>query len=196
MRFFKWLYLGYHNEGTNIPGWGGYYPAWQQASFDLSEWANQSIRLRIAFGSDPAWCSYDNPSYFGLVVDNLTIVTDGDTIYYDDAEMTKTLLGVINYFDTEHTIWGITSLCLETPIPIPETGEYVYANLFFNCSSILGDVNSDYQIDILDLVRVVNICLSIGDQPTDYELWASDLNYDDNINILDIVILVNIILES
>ncbi len=57
-----------------------------------------------------------------------------------------------------------------------------------------GDVNIDGEINILDIVRTVNIILEIGPDPTESELWAADLNADGEINILDIVGIVNLIL--
>ena len=59
---------------------------------------------------------------------------------------------------------------------------------------LLGDVNFDQTINILDIVSVINFVLS-NDVPYENQFLASDLNSDGIINILDIVILVNIILE-
>ena len=59
---------------------------------------------------------------------------------------------------------------------------------------LLGDVNTDGVINILDIVTVINFVLS-NDTPTENQFFASDLNSDQIINILDIVLLVNIILE-
>lgn len=61
---------------------------------------------------------------------------------------------------------------------------------------IPGDVNGDGEINILDIVRTVNIILDIGPDPTESELWAADLNSDGEINILDIVGIINIILGN
>ena len=70
---------------------------------------------------------------------------------------------------------------------------YVIENLLGG-DYVLGDVNSDGSIDILDIVLMVNIILSVL-EPTDLQLQASDLNVDGVINILDIVQIVNIILS-
>ena len=59
---------------------------------------------------------------------------------------------------------------------------------------LLGDVNNDEVINILDIVTVINFVL-LNDIPTENQFFASDLNSDQIINILDIVLLVNIILE-
>ncbi len=60
---------------------------------------------------------------------------------------------------------------------------------------ILGDVNGDGSLDVLDIVRIVNIILLLPPEPTAYEIWAGDLNLDDQINVLDIIALLNLILE-
>ena len=84
----------------------------------------------------------------------------------------------------------------ETPIAIPETYELIYVNLFFPTGAMPGVVNFDESIDILDIIRIVNIALGIGDPPTDHELWAGDMNSNNELNVLDIVVLINIILEN
>ena len=53
-----------------------------------------------------------------------------------------------------------------------------------------GDLNSDGEINILDVVLLVNIVLGIEE-----ENLAGDLNQDGLYNVLDIVLLVNIILQ-
>ena len=59
---------------------------------------------------------------------------------------------------------------------------------------LLGDVNQDAIINILDIIFIVNIIL--GDVPTTYEEEASDVNVDNTINVLDIINIVNLILDS
>lgn len=58
-------------------------------------------------------------------------------------------------------------------------------------NSMLGDMNGDMQIDVLDVVILVNYILS----PNGSELEDGDINVDGSINVLDVVILVNIILN-
>ena len=55
---------------------------------------------------------------------------------------------------------------------------------------LLGDMNSDGELNVLDIVSLVNIILSGETDP------LGDVNLDGDINILDVVILVNIILSS
>ena len=56
---------------------------------------------------------------------------------------------------------------------------------------ILGDINDDGIIDILDIIQMINIITSESSQDDQ----TADLNNDGIINILDIVLLINIIIE-
>jgi len=58
---------------------------------------------------------------------------------------------------------------------------------------LLGDLNTDGEIDILDVVRLVTLILNYDG--TSYELIVSDLNEDGDVNIMDIILLVQIILN-
>ena len=60
---------------------------------------------------------------------------------------------------------------------------------------ILGDINYDGIINILDIVVIINFVLGIS-EPSNNDLVASDMNLDGLINVLDIVALVNIILNN
>ena len=69
-------------------------------------------------------------------------------------------------------------------------GVFIYESL-----CIAGDLNSDGIINILDIVRLVNIIVDPLIMTEDEEC-AADLNSDGIINILDIVTLVNIIVDE
>ena len=72
----------------------------------------------------------------------------------------------------------------------PETNPALNQYLSFNfLAGLFGDVNSDNQIDILDIVDLVDYAIS-----SDY-IYNADFNNDQLINILDIIFLVNIILS-
>ena len=81
-----------------------------------------------------------------------------------------------NEIDTEWMIWVLDEL----------TG---------NNQGVLGDINVDGTVNILDVVIMVNFILD-SQTPTDAEFTASDLNSDGTLNVLDIVQLVNIILYA
>ncbi len=64
----------------------------------------------------------------------------------------------------------------------------------FYCDILKGDIILDGDINILDLVRAINIILERPPDPENYELLAADYNSDSAINILDIVAIINVIL--
>ena len=67
---------------------------------------------------------------------------------------------------------------------------------FYNSAEVLllGDLNQDYVIDILDIVQLINIV--IGNQnPTATQYWSADLNSDGMFNVLDVVLLTNEVLD-
>ena len=66
---------------------------------------------------------------------------------------------------------------------------------YYNEPFNLGDTNSDNQINIVDIVRIVNFALGLY-SPSDLEFISSDMNQDDALDLLDVVILINVILES
>ena len=70
---------------------------------------------------------------------------------------------------------------------------YVLDELTGSNQGMLGDINVDGAVNILDAVILVNFVLGFQ-IPTDIEFLASDLNNDGMLNVLDIVQLVNIIL--
>ena len=58
-------------------------------------------------------------------------------------------------------------------------------------SGIIGDVNSDESIDVLDVVLIVNMILGTED----FNYLTADINSDNSINVQDIIALINIILN-
>ena len=72
---------------------------------------------------------------------------------------------------------------------------YVLDELTGNNQDMIGDINADDAVNILDVVIIVNFILG-SQTPTDAEFTASDLNSDGTLNVLDIVQLVNIILYA
>ena len=71
---------------------------------------------------------------------------------------------------------------------IPRAQKYPI-HIFESNNFILGDVNNDSLVNILDIVYTVNIVLGLNS----FTNWA-DINSDGIVNILDVVSIVNIIL--
>ena len=70
------------------------------------------------------------------------------------------------------------------------TSEFMYDHVCAEDDSILGDINWDGNVNVIDILITVNLILDI-----EYDVYA-DLNADNQINVLDILLIVNIILES
>ena len=64
--------------------------------------------------------------------------------------------------------------------------------LISSSNSLVGDINGDMIINVLDVIQLVNMAL--GNQEPDYS--TADVNQDGEINILDVVQVVNLILEG
>ena len=60
---------------------------------------------------------------------------------------------------------------------------------------ILGDINQDGTIDVLDVVHIINFILGVS-SPSPIEFMSSDLNHDGIINIQDIIQIINIIINE
>jgi glucose/arabinose dehydrogenase len=71
--------------------------------------------------------------------------------------------------------------------------EYIY-KLTSDDENIIGDLNFDGQLNILDVMQLINFILG-NSELTEEQYAVSDINLDGTINILDIVQLVNIILN-
>ena len=87
--------------------------------------------------------------------------------------------GLISYANNE----------IDTALMLSIIDDLLYEN------TLLGDVNQDGLINILDVVNIINFILS-DDTPSDNQFISSDLNQDNIINILDVVLIVNIILNT
>ena len=91
---------------------------------------------------------------------------------------------------------GETTLCLSDGIVSSQDAiplNVSYGDCIIFSGGILGDVNSDGSVNVLDVVLMVNFILDQG-QPSISELAAADVNGDGSLNVLDVVNTVNIIL--
>ena len=69
-------------------------------------------------------------------------------------------------------------------------GRGLFYGIFNAFDVILGDINNDNILNVLDIVLLVNLILE------NYEYnGTADINNDNELNVLDVVLLVNIILD-
>lgn len=72
--------------------------------------------------------------------------------------------------------------------------ETLVQRCYFEIEFVLGDVNQDFTINVLDIIVIMNYILNVIDL-TPEQIALSDMNEDQGINILDIVLLIGEILS-
>ena len=72
--------------------------------------------------------------------------------------------------------------------------ETLVQRCYFEIDFILGDVNQDAVINVLDIIVIMNYILNVIDL-TPEQMALSDMNQDQGINILDIVLLIGEIIS-
>ena len=77
--------------------------------------------------------------------------------------------------------------CVENAIEIQNTEDCIDINI--------GDIDSNGQIDIIDVVMLVSFILGDED-PNDSEFLLADFNFDGFLNILDVIDMVSAILQN
>ena len=135
----------------------------------------------------------DKPSGIDIYNDRLVIsdYSSGDIIIYDISGNNPIELGRINT-GHENKIMGIT-IGPEYKIWYVNYVDNQVVRVDYNL--LLGDVNLDSVLDILDLVSIVSFI--VGEQNfSDNQIYFSDVNQDQIVDILDIVALISLILEN
>ncbi len=96
------------NEGVGVSCWSGNSNGWVNASFDLSDYAGENVKIRFAFGSDGNSCTIDedgNSDWFGVQLDDINIagllVSDADGAAGDDL-LVPGFAGVVGGSFWEH----------------------------------------------------------------------------------------------
>ena len=141
---------------------------------------NNSISLTIYNQS-----GYDQPYKISLQdIENL-IFTDIDTTINIDAYENHTLTIFSNNNEFSSTSINLTSF------PIYHSYDSFNETINVNViNQILGDLNNDQALNILDVILMVNIILA----DLEIELNA-DMNFDGIVNIQDIILLIESILS-
>ena len=154
----------------------------------------------FSFEIDNMFGSYNNYhiSYDDNVIE-LDVYNQGwsEQIFsYELLDINENLLNTnqinISAYNSEAINIPITDPLIEDYIlkVFPLNNTNAYQSITFDNNFMMGDVNDDNQIDILDIIILVNIILDNQDL-----IEQGDLNQDNGINILDIALLINWILE-
>ena len=122
------------------------------------------------------------------------------TMYSDVAysyffESQKEILKIWHEFDPadEDEIirtWAIAGYQQNKPNPYILDESLIWRAYFYD-GFLQGDINSDGNLDVLDILVLVNIIMGNND-----EISAADINEDGSYNVLDVLILANIIISQ
>jgi hypothetical protein len=110
-----------HGEGPNVPGWVYQHLTWFKQKAFLGQWAGQTVKLRWAFASDPAWCTCDGSGQqwaFGWQVDNFRIFHGSDTTWFHNGDDTTGWRSESNQ-PVGGDLWRIADCNHPAPPPCP-----------------------------------------------------------------------------
>ena len=135
------------------------------------------------------WCDYEytfspNEEYIELF----------PIFNYDTFYLPTTSIHSIDYSEVNQIVitFGITeSQCYFLGAPTYMVPTINIIEYEFGWNQVLGDVNGDGILNVLDVVLLVNIIIDDGEYIED-----GDVNEDGVLNVLDVVILVNLILDG
>ena len=140
-------------------------------NIDGTQFENFPLSYNYGFISSPTIADLDGDNDLEIVIgtaQNLSVIDLKYTTYSDNSSYWNTYQG-----------------------DSMRSGVYIYSG----GNIVLGDLNEDSLIDVLDLVIVINIIIG-NEIPNTNQLISGDINTDNTIDVLDIVQLVNSILNN
>jgi len=183
------------NSGLSGIGNGGAYVdstiVWSQ------EWNNNTLPDDIFFSVDTTLNDfYDFTTHtFGEGIKNPALNSWG---WFDDDYH----LNVTNYVFHVLAADGVNVVKFWLQDYYNQTNQGGYIQLRYQtgfqyespCDSLIGDVNNDYQVNVVDVVQIVSYVL--GDNNfSSCQVLSADFNLDNLVNVVDIVNLVSFILS-
>ncbi len=180
----KWGWGGYNNGYFSLPSLNGF-DTWQNALINI---------IPETYESPLALFEYEVNDMDVFFIDLSEVVNESEieTWSWDFGD------GVSesnpNGFATHtYTNPGDYIVSLSVTNIYGQTGD-IHTEFITIGNLMLGDINEDSLLNILDIVMMVNFVLG-SDNPTNSEFNASDMNDDGVLNVLDIVVLLNLILN-
>lgn len=181
----NWIPAGYpgqgniilYNNGTGNSGG----PGWSTVIEIVPPYNGQEYEINNneAFGpEEPIW-SYGDGNFFSPLQSSVFRLPNGNSFICvaDEARLIEVNLN--GEIEWEWTYQGQGN--------ISRSKKY---SLDYLENLLIGDVNSDESLDVLDVILIVNIILTSQDYNP-----SADLDQNNEIDVLDIIMLINIILN-
>ena len=179
----NWIPSGYPGEG-NLILFNNFYTNNSSSVFEITTPVNNdgsySIDNNNPFAPDDVAWTYTG-GFFSQAQGGAFRLPNGNTLI---TEATDAYIFEIN--PSGNIVWDYDYP--SNTAMIPRAQKYAYD--YFNSVTMMGDLNQDGLVNILDVIICINIVLGSAE-----EIDSADLNNDGIINILDIVTLVNLILN-
>ena len=134
-------------------------------------WDNEDNHLENCPGWGNIWTQFELNPGIGIIYNNPEFIDSNHWNFNVNSISPCIDSGNPNFYDVDGSISDIGALP------------------YIESCSIIGDINNDIQVNVLDIVDLVN-CILLNEC---YE--CSDLNNDGIVNILDIIDIVNIIIN-
>ena len=155
----------------------------------------EEVELFIILFNNPEWGNADNV-IANLTTNNSNITILNPTINYGDINVGEAMVTEPFILSIDDNI-NPSEVQFVLDITSNQNGYVEYNTsieltyLIEENNTLLGDINQDTLLNILDIVMLVNIIIDSNNSGND----AADMNQDGLINILDVVLLVNLIIE-
>jgi len=187
-----WNVDGY--QGNNLHcnwGWGGWNNGYYSTSSMMGLTEEQSALINIIpdiYTSPVALFEYDVSDNTVIFIDLSSIINESEIESWnwdfgDETSMSNTS----SYAEHTYSSSGEFSVSLTVTNIYGETGEPHTEIITIGDNILLGDVNNDGILNVLDIVSIINMVLA------DEYSTAADVNEDGIVNILDVVLMVNIL---
>ena len=119
----------------------------------------------------------------------LNVAVDGSLIIHETMLELGNYSSLHTYFNEGHGPY--TDMNFEAEF----SSNFLYDIVCAGSDYIIGDINNDTLVNVLDVVFLVNFILDVSN-PDFNQFEAGDINEDQNLNVQDAILLINLILNS
>ena len=119
----------------------------------------------------------------------LNVAVDGSLIIHETMLELGNYSSLHTYFNEGHGPY--TDMNFEAEF----SSNFLYDIVCAGSDYIIGDINNDTLVNVLDVVFLVNFILGVSN-PDFNQFEAGDINEDQNLNVQDAILLINLILNS